>query len=327
MNKILFCNIGWMLEYRGVTDSDAIVNGGEYVAIEKNGGEVCNFLQHRGHCFGYVQPTGGQTIHIKRLGAEKDAQSISGVDVVFTAKRPGVGRVIVGWYKNATVHKHLQTIEKPSRQHVENRVVGFRISTKQKYAYLIQPEERNFSIPDARHGGMGHSAVWYAEHANAAWMAKVRAYIKSGKVVRSQKTLSKRKGKYAQDQDLKARVEKSAIDAVASMYKSKGYTVRSVEAEKCGWDLVAESGNATLRLEVKGTSGLEVSAQLTPNEYGAMKKHRKTYSVCVVTDALRKPKIHVFSYNFALDEWAYIKNGKPLILKVRPVVGAVLSCG
>lgn len=45
MKKILFCNIAWMEYYKGVTDDDIPINGGEWVNKNKYGHEAYNFCQ------------------------------------------------------------------------------------------------------------------------------------------------------------------------------------------------------------------------------------------------------------------------------------------
>ena len=41
--RILFCNIGWMEKYQGLTDNDQISGGGSFVSEKGMGHEVCNF--------------------------------------------------------------------------------------------------------------------------------------------------------------------------------------------------------------------------------------------------------------------------------------------
>lgn len=42
--RILFCNIGWMENYRGLLEGDKIKGGGAYVKENNRGFETCNFL-------------------------------------------------------------------------------------------------------------------------------------------------------------------------------------------------------------------------------------------------------------------------------------------
>ena len=51
-------------------------------------------------------------------------------------------------------------------------------------------------------------------------------------------------------------VELAAVDAVTAYYEARGHEVRSVEHEKCGWDLTCTAATGEVaRVEVKGTTG------------------------------------------------------------------------
>lgn len=64
---------------------------------------------------------------------------------------------------------------------------------------------------------------------------------------------------------LRQLVERAAVRTVWNHFETLGYAVKSVERNNYGWDLEAALGATTLRLEVKGTSGDQVSCELTPN--------------------------------------------------------------
>ena len=166
--KMLFCNIGWMDLYDGIY-GDRIYGGGAF--NKKNiGHEVCNFSRAHGCVYGYVRPPGkekkgGKEIGIKRLGVGKEAKSISGVTVVWTALRKDVGPVVVGWYRNATVYRKLQPMPENAERHKKNGLMSYRITASFNDATLLPPSERNCKIPRAKDekGGMGQSNIWYAD--------------------------------------------------------------------------------------------------------------------------------------------------------------------
>ena len=120
--KVLFCNIGYMKNYHGVSESDPIVNGGSYVDEHGRGEEEYNFTSFYGKLYGFVE-TGhykfsGKEEKIRRINigridkSAKKSDSVSGVTVFFCAT-PSVGsRVIVGFYRNATVVRERQYIER-----------------------------------------------------------------------------------------------------------------------------------------------------------------------------------------------------------------------
>ena len=112
-----------MDSYRGRTSVDQPVGGGHHPDKE----EVHSFHPHGGHVYGYV------------------------VDVVWTAPSSDRGRYVVGWYRDATVFRHLQTYE---RGHYHVR------ANKTDYV-LLPPDKRTLSIERARDqaGGFGNSNV------------------------------------------------------------------------------------------------------------------------------------------------------------------------
>lgn len=156
---ILFCNIGWMVNYNGI-DGDSIKRGGEYNQ-HSIGHEVCNFSNNAGTFYGYVQPTG--KIKIEKLGAGKKDDYVNGVTVVWTAGPESGGTAVVGWYKDATVFREAQKIPEPSKIQRENDVSTFRIKASADKAVLLPVEQRDLMIPRAVKGGIGQSNVWFAD--------------------------------------------------------------------------------------------------------------------------------------------------------------------
>lgn len=293
---LLFCNIGWMRDYQGQTATDQIIGGGRYVQIERRGHEVCNFVDARGTRFGYVQPVGGH-IKLERLGASSDADQLAGVDVVLTAHRPHGDTVIVGWYRNATVYRDLQSLTKPTALHKRNGVGSFRFKTRAQDAKLLHPDDRSEVVPRGK-GGMGQSNVWYAEKASGAWLARVRRLLDGGKAA------GPTKGKRPPPDVFKnAQVEAAAMARVWQHYVARDYKLDDVSKANRGWDLEATSGKLTLRIEVKGLSGKVANIELTPHEYKAFQKNALDYRLCIVTNALTAPALAVCAFNLVSDSW------------------------
>lgn len=157
---LLFCNVGWMKKYAGI-DGDSIERGGDYNK-HSIGHEVCNFSSNRGYLYGYVQPV-GESIKIEKLGAAKKDDSISGVTVVWTAGPESGGTVVVGWYRNATVYRNLQSIGHPNALQMKNGVTSYRVKAPWEEAVLLPVEKRELIIPRATKGGIGQSNVWFAD--------------------------------------------------------------------------------------------------------------------------------------------------------------------
>jgi HNH endonuclease len=154
---MIFFNIAWMEKYNGETDADRPKDGG--IWDEKN--EVCNFANVDGRCFGFVYPINMGAINIERIGAEASAKQIDGVTVVWTAKHPHFGTVVVGWYRNATVYKDARQIS-GSPLHARNNVELFYAECDFDDATLLNVAQRKFQIPRGE-GGMGQYLIWYAD--------------------------------------------------------------------------------------------------------------------------------------------------------------------
>ncbi len=188
--KILYCRTGWMENYKGFVNGDRPINGGKW-NHEHIGHEIFNFLPHSRRYFGYVKPgkeKNGEEpkvgrIHIDKLGANANDESIDGVLVVWVAKDPKrKGQFIVGWYKNATVYKKLQKVsreaqvkrrersddKKETKDHIDYNITASR-------ATLVPANERDFQIK-----GMGHSNIWYGESSTDADVIKYIENYKPG---------------------------------------------------------------------------------------------------------------------------------------------------
>jgi len=81
------------------------------------------------------------------------------------------------------------------------------------------------------------------------------------------------------------KVEEAAIAVVKEKYDLAGWKVRSVERDKCGFDLECHKGETTENVEVKGVSGTERSFFITAGEVEQAKINSK-FVLIVVTSAL-----------------------------------------
>ena len=301
--KVLFCNIGWMEFYRGLTSDDQIVGGGSYVKEEGMGHEVCNFAGHQGVVYGYVQPPkaegqpGEGQINIDRLDGEGQ-NFVKGVLVVWTATRPEGGTVVVGWYKDATVHRFYQRFRSIPKLHRMNNLHGFRIEAKSSDVTLLPIDQRTCVIPRRVKGGMGQSNVWFAAAPESRSILKKVIALVAGK-----RTGSSLKRSRKTDPDHNAKVEKSAIDMTRKYYEGISYFVESVEKDNVGWDLEASLGRLKLLIEVKGLSGSTATAQLSPNEYIAFANQSANYRLAIVTEALTSPRLTVCRYSREDGHW------------------------
>lgn len=179
---ILFCRVGWMNYYCGTAD-DPIVNGGSY-NLTHDGHESFNYKSHNGKYYGYVESgyvkdkenpelLHRHLIHIEKLGAKESDDYIDGLLIVWVGKPANAkGQYIVGWYKNAKLHRELQIV--PDSVKIERNteeLIDYNVLSDD--VYLLPTKDRNYLIPSGK-GGMGQNQFWYG---NEKIISEVREYI------------------------------------------------------------------------------------------------------------------------------------------------------
>ena len=160
----LFCNVGWMTDYKGQNENDKIVGGGSYVEREETGHEVCNFVPYENQMYGYVGLPKKRKIDINKLGTDSTHDFVENVNVIWTAHRKKKGRYVIGWYKNATVYREYQKFGKAVPPcHKANEIDGYRIVAEKSNCTLLPVEQRTIEVPRGVRGGMGQANIWYAD--------------------------------------------------------------------------------------------------------------------------------------------------------------------
>lgn len=306
MTPLLVLRVGYMERYDG---PDTITGGGAQITQLGVGGEVFNFKPSRGKCYGYAMSRHFSGVNLHYLDDSRswsDGDELDGVDVVFIAKRPGVGQVIVGWYRNATVFHRQYRVRRGGIPGLSGAQRHFLCVADAADACLLPEDKRTFEVPSApagHKGFPGQSNVWYpTNHADnpavQVFMRKLRKYIGGGAggALSEDEAHGKNGGRKpgrgsTPDHAHNALVEEAAVKATWAHYERQGFTLNSVEVENLGWDLEANKGRQSLRVEVKGVSGAAIYFELTPNEYSKLKKHAANYRVCVVCDALTEPRV------------------------------------
>lgn len=91
--------------------------------------------------------------------------------------------------------------------------------------------------------------------------------------------------------DTNRRVEQAAISYVTKWYEERGWSVQSVEADKCGYDLRCVSNGSEEHVEVKGVQS-EIPAFIITAGEVRQSKNNVSFKICVVTCALsNQPKL------------------------------------
>ena len=321
---------GINMETYGGYEENLHAGGFEFVLKNGFGHEIFNFTNIDGRCYGYVEMTAiddrPKAINLTNLGASKSATSVDGVLAVWTAPRRGKeGREIVGWYRNATLHKNLikptgSVKQKRKYRHPitgEHLILGYRIEARVEDCFLLRPEQRILIIPaypNGTKGVPGQSAIYYPFRHTSKEAKRLRRDVLdfvNDDNTRPSKPSRPRKGhaRGRQDQARKKAIEIAAVAYVRACFgqdgNGLGFRIESREAEDVGYDVLMTKGDLTLCAEVKGRSRDDVVAEFSSNESRTVRKvqdgrfREGEYRVCIVTDALNergKRTLHVFSW-------------------------------
>ena len=271
-----------------------------------------NFRDIDGFCYGYVPPTGN--LHLeKHFDVSREAEELDGVTIVWTAPHPEQrGRAVVGVWENATVYRADQ---EPTAQIAHRREVGptevasYRCKAKTQDCVLLNPDARPIFVRPSqpRTGGSwpGQQKVFYPKPGSAALerleaiLADVELPATSGEKAPGRKAKPTRSN-WQTDVERRQQIEVAAIKAVGSKLEEMGYSIRSVEKDNLGYDLVASRDYEILHVEVKERSGDDVRADLSANEYDCLRQYQRErnarahYRIAIVTEALVHPVINEF---------------------------------
>jgi len=94
--------------------------------------------------------------------------------------------------------------------------------------------------------------------------------------------------------EMNKEVEARAVQHVIQLYESSGWTVISVENERCGFDLVCKKGPREEHVEVKGARGTEKTFIITAGELRKAKED-PFFVLCLVNGVLSdRPEVSMY---------------------------------
>ena len=314
-SMVLF-RVEWMKNYQGLEVIHKPTFGNVRAGLEPH--ESFNFrVEDDGLCYGYARISKNNKIGIERLGEvdqdEYGNEYVDNVTVVWTAKRPKGGMVVVGWYKNARIFRSGQTYPATVYRSFKNgEKATFRIIANAGNVFFldIPKREQDGSLLDGLGKTWKQARPFYiSEKPEFAEMERNLWKLVLGK---SGKAISKRDKKPPLNQARKKEIEEGAIKYVAKKFKQRGYSVESREDENVGYDLdaVSKNGEKVLCIEVKGRGIKDITADFTVNEYKAILSHQKgcfnigEYIICIVTNVGRPNMIlYEFRYDRKRKAW------------------------
>ena len=298
--RVLFARIGWMKFYAGIQPDDEKPKGGGAYTKEYVGGEVFNFLNLGGKFYGYLQPharfgKNAVEINLERIAPKHvkyagnadygDRDYLDNVLVVFVAKSPSEGQIIVGWYKNAKVYRGFLEKRRKVPKYVEAH--WYNIEAKVSRSVLLPTDKRTHHIPNG-HCAMGQANACYQYENNLDrkdtfnWVRDAISYVDSYEgenlikdphsedvkeiELISERNASLRSGQgFRITQALRKKIEDYSVGKAKSYFKSKKYSVKNVGSIR-SYDLECHRNSRKLAVEVKGTTTVGQSVLLTKNE-------------------------------------------------------------
>lgn len=141
--------------------------------------EVFNFESIGGRLYGYAHPT-SQKITLSRIEPEFSSKDrVDDVLVVFFAKRPAIGQVVIGWYRDATVYARARRAQS---QRGTRRGHEYYFEAPAETSCLLPPGSRTHPIL-RQQGVTGYSGITYALDAHGdlrgPWVMRTLEYIRS----------------------------------------------------------------------------------------------------------------------------------------------------
>ena len=281
--RVLFVRVGWMHFYAGPIPGDERPIGGGKYNQSNIGHEIYNFYGSGDRLYGYVQPpVRSDAIALERIDSGATfADKLEHVLVVITARRPSGGQVIVGWYRDAEVHRK-RVLQSPGKP----RGNGHFFSATRRNCVLLPDENRRFEVPFGK-GGMGQSNVFYPLARDGTrkefdWIEEALDFVddySAGDLISDpeidaeresadavEKALARSQGQgFARTAEQRRAIELHAMKAAKKYFKQRGFDVADVSARR-PYDLECKQAGVELHVEVKGTTTDGETIVLTRNE-------------------------------------------------------------
>lgn len=290
MMKILLARVGFMKFYQGPKPGDEKPIGGGSYNTEEIGHEAYNFLNISGTLYGYFQPhmKPPYEINLSRIEQGYTDDKIDNVLVIWFATNPiDRGQVVIGWYKNATVFRSIQSSNAlPLRENY-----NYNIKARVEDCVLLPISKRKFpvghDIEGEKKGNPGQANAFYVlddkgqakdlRTPNNAWITKLTRYVKDydGSKISSREdeiqedilTAEHSSGGQGFQSDVEARlmIESHAMAICKKYYSDEKYVVEDVSANR-PYDFIITKNGLSRFVEVKGTQTTGDTIILTKNE-------------------------------------------------------------
>jgi hypothetical protein len=297
MEPVLFARIGWMKYYKGPMTGDERPKGGGKYNKTGLGHEAFNFHEIDGRLFGYFQPQmQASKIKLERIVPGTHGETLDGVLVVFVATHPEQrSQRIVGWYRNATVHRNYQP--SPPR---ERNGFNYFLVTEGRESVLLPTHLRTQIVPGGK-GGFGQANICYLYQPNgkskpAKWVPEALGFVHSyagenlllnpqaeaaPAVINGVELEIERSAGFQPNSKIRKAVELHAMCRAQKEFESRGYQVKDVSKTE-PYDLRCTKANELKFVEVKGTQTDGIDIVLTAGEVNHIAQNVANSVLCVV---------------------------------------------
>jgi hypothetical protein len=298
IRRVVFARIGWMHFYNGPVPGDERPIGGGKYNKNKIGHEVYNFRVTNGRLYGYFQPSMlSDKVSLERIDAKanRDTHQLDNVLIIFVARVPGGGQVIVGWYKDATLVR-----ERIKQSPGTPKGYGYFCSALVHDCTLLPQEYRRFEIPSGK-GGIGEANICYTLTVeklpkDTSWIDEAVDFVNSYEgsnllstpeadaeeesAALAEKALARSKGQgFPQTAKERKAIEEHAMKIAIQHFKKEQFKVEDVSKWQ-SYDLLCSKNGVEIHVEVKGTTTDGETVVLTRNEveHAAI---QKTYKIAL----------------------------------------------
>jgi hypothetical protein len=289
--KILFARVGFMKFYQGPKPGDERPIGGGSYNTEEIGHEAYNFLNVDGTLYGYFQPhmRPPYEINLGRISQGCSDDKIDNVLVIWFATNPiDRGQIVIGWYKNATVFRSIQS---PNAQPLRENY-NYNIKARAEDCVLLPISKRKFPVghdvvEGKKEGNPGQANAFYVldergqekdfSNPNNAWIKKLVEYVanyggpkissREDEAMEDMLTAEHSSGGQGFQSDVEVRlmIESHAMATCKKYYSDRDYEVEDVSANR-SYDFVIKKNGQSRLVEVKGTQTSGDTIVLTKNE-------------------------------------------------------------
>ena len=311
-DKIALVKVAWSDNgYQGDFVSGNYGYGKDFCESEENnvvsfrGHEAYNFKAYKEMCYAYIPP----------IRKNKEGEGIppkpmdpNGWLVIFLSYK-STKLYIVGWYENASF------VEYTSREEYKDKSIEFpKDAENENYKYCVKAQKEKVYVPLCPIKCESEEIKLHLKRqilyvkgnessVNANVLKTIESYLEN--VICDKLNADNDKPHFVKprllkkyippETEVKKEIEDNAVAHVRKELEKKGYHVKSVEDDNCGWDLtcISKKNGEEIHVEVKGTSRDDFHFFLSRNEYRAMERSLKKgpeWILVVVRNVLSSPE-------------------------------------